>query len=259
MTSARPPRADDRQAAARDDERSPAWTSAYVRARSLEGRLYPDAIVAELPRVPATDPLLDEWQMREDSAARLSAYLGRLARPLVILDVGCGNGWLANRLAAIGRSRVIGLDANEVELGQARRVFGRRPNLTFILGDATIVPPPGDRPDVIILASVIQYVEDLPSLLLRLAGWLRPGGEIHILDSPVYRPGEVVAARERSRRYYAALGVPEMAEVYHAHDWTALEGFRVDILYRPDSARAVLERRALGRRRSPFPWLRIRS
>ena len=119
------------------------------------------------------------------------------------------------------------------------------------------VPPPLQAPNVVVLASVVQYVPDLWVAVARLLGWLAPGGELHVLDSPLYRPEEIAAARERTRRYYAQLGVPQMAEAYHHHAWSALDGFDVDVAYRPDSVRRRLERR-LGRVRSPFPWIRIR-
>ncbi len=238
------------------------WTETYLRARRLEGRLYPDDVVARLPLAPAADPLRREWLQRADSAARLVAYLSRLPRPLVALEVGCGNGWLANLVAAVPGSDVTGLDVNVVELDQARRVFGDRPNLRFVLADVLAAPMPTPRPTVIVLASVIQYAPDLGALIRRLADWLAPGGEIHVLDSPIYAPDDVPAARERTRRYYAELGVPEMAPVYQHHDWRAFDGFKVDVLSRPGTPRARIERRLLGRLlgrpRSPFPWLRIR-
>jgi len=53
------------------------WAPAYLRARSAEGRLYPDDVVARLPLVPPSDPLAREWRMRADSATRLVGYLRR--------------------------------------------------------------------------------------------------------------------------------------------------------------------------------------
>lgn len=234
------------------------WVATYLRVREREGRLYPDAAVRQLPVVAHSDPLHGEWRQRADSAARLTAYLARRPRPLSVLEVGCGNGWLAHRLAQVPDSQVIGLDANETELGQARRVFAERANVRFVLGDVRCVVPPAERWDVIVLASVIQYVPDLPGLLRRLAGWLRPGGELHLLDSPLYGPDELAGARARTQDHYAALGVPEMAAFYRHHTWRELDGFPAEVLYRPSSVPTRLQRRLLGRPRSPFPWIRIR-
>ena len=235
------------------------WTAAYLRAREREGRLYSDPAVAVLPNVPASDPLRSEWLQRSDSTGRLVAALGRLPRPIEVLEIGCGNGWLSNRLAQIPGASVVGLEANAGELDQARRVFAGRSNLRFVHADVRTAARPQPAPDVIVLASVIQYVDDLPTLIRQLLGWLAPGGEIDLLDSPLYRTADVPAARERSRRYYASIGVPEMAASYHHHDWHELDGFAADQRYRPDSVRANVERRVLGRPRSAFPWLVIRN
>lgn len=235
------------------------WSATYVRARELEGRLYPDTVVARLPDVPPSDPLASEWRLRADSAARFLAHLDRQPRPFAVLEVGCGNGWLANQIAGVEGSRVVGVDVNELELAQARRVFGGRPNLHFIHADITIAAPPMDDPTVIVLASVAQYLAELAPVIRRLRSWLPPDGELHVLDTPFYASGELEGARERSRRHYMELGVPEMVGVYHHHDRAVLEEFEPELLYAPDSIRARMERRLLGRPRSPFPWFRIRG
>lgn len=241
---------------------------AYLRARGLERRLYPDDVAAALPLVPPSHPLRDEWRKRADSAERLVAYLGRDRRdPREILDVGCGNGWLARRLAGIPGARVVGLDPNPVELAQAERLFVAT-NLRFVGGDVLAWTPVGAPVDVIVLASVIQYLPDLAVLLRRLLPWLAPAGEVHVLDSPLYADAELEAARERSRRHYASLGVPEMAAAYHHHPWGALDGFDRDVLYWPGRSPAArlagrlpvrVARCLPGPARSPFPWVRIRA
>ncbi|MHB8458903.1 MAG: class I SAM-dependent methyltransferase [Candidatus Limnocylindrales bacterium] len=237
----------------------PAWAAIYDRVRALEGRRYPDALVARLPAVPTDDPLREEWRQRADSVDRLIRHLERLARPLVVLELGCGNGWLAARIARIDGSQVVGLDVNAAEIAQARRVFGAVPNLSFVEGDAVSAPSPLERPTAIVLASVIQYVEDVPSLLRRLDGWLAPGGEIHLLDSPLYGPGTVDEARRRSDAYYRSLGVPAMAAVYRHHTRAVLAGLRADVLHDPWALRIRLGRRLARRPTSPFPWIRIRG
>jgi protein-L-isoaspartate O-methyltransferase len=242
----------------------PAWVGEYLRVRELEGRLYPDDVVRSLPRTPPGHPLAAEWRQRADSAGRLIAHL-QAQRVTRVVDVGSGNGWLAAAIArAIPSATVVGLEANEVELAQAMRVFPDRPNVRFVAGDATSAATPLERPDGIVLASMIQYVADLSALLRRMLAWLGDGsgGEIHVLDSPLYAPSEVAAARERTRRHYDAMGVPAMADAYHHHAWAALDagnGFDADVLYRPGGWRARVERRVLGRARSPFPWIRVRA
>jgi ubiquinone/menaquinone biosynthesis C-methylase UbiE len=228
----------------------------YLLVRKKEGRLYPDEIAACLPDIPRSHPLWKEWQARADSARRLIRYLSRRSSPLNILDLGCGNGWLTHKLLEIPGAWVCGLDRADYELKQAARLFSE-PHLAFLSAD--ILHPPFARQtfDIIILASVIQYFPDLPALMRLLQALLRPGGEIHVLDSPLYQEDQLPAARLRTRAYYAALGLPQMAEYYHHHPTTALAEFSPRWLYHPSSLRARVAR-LLGKRLSPFPWIVLR-
>jgi 2-polyprenyl-3-methyl-5-hydroxy-6-metoxy-1,4-benzoquinol methylase len=235
------------------------WRSAYLRAREREGRRLPDDVVAELPHVPASHPLAQEWRQRADSCTRFVSYLRDRVGTVRVVDVGCGNGWMANRIAEIDGLRVVGLDAVAEEIHQARRVFGSRARLEFVHAEVVDGNLPVEPPDVVLLASVIQYVPDPARLLRAMLASLRPGGEVHVFDSPIYRPTDVASARERTRAHYRGVGVPEMTQVYRHHSWDAFSALRFDLLYRPDSRRGRLERRLTRRPRSPFPWLRFRA
>ncbi len=227
----------------------------YLRVRRKEGRLYSDGMVANLPSVQASDPLSKEWRARTGSLNRLKQYLRGLHRPLKILEVGCGNGWLSRRLSEMGGVRVCGLDRNHVELSQGARLFGRN-NLTFLNADIFRAPFHAGAFDVIVLASSIQYFPDLNALIQGLRNLLDGVGQIHILDTPLYDRAEVEAARERTLRYYSDLGFPEMARHYHHHTYEELEKYSPRWLYRPQSFEARIDR-VLGRPSSPFAWLCI--
>ncbi|HXF84378.1 MAG TPA: methyltransferase domain-containing protein [Anaerolineales bacterium] len=229
----------------------------YLRVREKEGRLYSDDIVVHLPSIPDGHPLANEWRARSLSASRLTRYLARRPQPLTILDLGCGNGWLSHHLSQIG-AQVIGMDVNHFELAQAARVFSSRSNLLFLEGDIFSAPFPPAVFDIIVLASVIQYFPDLNRLLHALLPFLKPDGEIHILDSPLYPSQEErEAAVQRTRRYYSELGFPEMSEQYFHHCLSELNGFSVSRLYHPRSFLARLKR-VLRVTDSPFPWLVVR-
>jgi len=235
------------------------WRTAYLRAREREGRRLPDAVVASLPDIPAAHPLSHEWRQRADSCARLVTHLRALPAPMTVVDVGCGNGWLANRIAGIDATRVVGVDAIPEEVDQARRVFGAHPKLGFVQAEVVDGHLPADRPDVVVLASVIQYLPDPARVVGSMLASLPSGAEVHVLDSPLYRPAELAAARERTREHYGEVGAPEMARAYHHHCWDTFAPLRFDVLYRPDTPRRQIERRVLRRPRAPFPWLRFRA
>jgi SAM-dependent methyltransferase len=229
----------------------------YLRVREKEGRLYSDEVVSGLPGLPHAHPLRAEWRARAASAARLCAYLAQLTRPLTILELGCGNGWLTNRLAQLQDCRAVGVDLNHHELSQAARLFAQNRRLMFLAADI-FQAPFGERSfDAIIIASAIQYFPDLPALIRRLMPLLSGRGEIHVLDSPLYVPSEVADARARTQAYYAALGCPEMAEHYHHHTLDALAEFHPTLLYDPGSPLARLWR-LFHFVDSPFPWIRLR-
>ncbi len=233
-----------------------AVTDLYLRVRQAEGRLYPDEIVSRLPDFPNQHPLRQEWLARADSAQRLCRYLAARGRRQRVLDLGCGNGWLSHLISTLPDTKVWGLDRPGPEVAQAARLF-KDGSLAFLVADIDRSPFSEETFDVIVLASVIQYFDALPALIQRFFPLLEPGGEIHILDSPLYAPDDLLAARQRSADYYAGLGYPEMAAAYFHHPASALDQFRPDYLYRPDVGLARFSRR-LGRIVSPFPWVRLR-
>lgn len=228
----------------------------YYRVRQKEGRIYPDEIVSRLPDFPVDHSLRQEWLARRHSAHRLVDYLRALDRPLRVLDVGCGNGWLSHLLTGIHGAQVWAFDRIGPELRQAARLFSAQSAQYLV----TEISAPAFSPstfDVIVLASVIQYFPDLPLLITELRGLLRSGGEIHLLDSPLYAAADVEAARRRTLGYYTELGFPEMAALYHHHTTASLDPFSPDYLYRPGGIRNRLSRQA-GSSPSPFPWVRLR-
>jgi SAM-dependent methyltransferase len=236
----------------------------YLQAREKEGRLYSDDLIAQLPSVPTSHPLYTEWRARTESAGRLRNYLQSMRKPRTILELGCGNGWLTNYLAQDPHTFVWGIDRNQVELVQAARVFGDNRQLGFAHADIFNPPFINDRIvkgqfDTVVLASVIQYFPDLPTLIFQLLTLLKPAGEIHVIDSPLYAHNEVEAAKRRSQAYYEKLGVPEMAGFYYHHTWEELLTlFDSEIVYNPNAPLEWLMRKA-GLRRSVFPWIRIRA
>jgi SAM-dependent methyltransferase len=242
------------------------FVDAYLRVRDREARLLPDESVLMLPRLPSNDPRAREWRGRGDTASRFDRYLRSIREPVSAFDLGCGNGWFTARMAAHAHVTATGYDINDIELDQARRVFAGRPRLEFRLGDLrdgvvdlgrAVLAPSIDRRQIVVLASALQYVADVPGLVSALLDRAQPGMEIHVLDTPIYDTGDVEAARERTRRHYEAVGVPEMVAHYHHHDWRAFDGFRAEVLHDPMSIRHRVEVRVLRRRLAPFPWVRI--
>ncbi|HEX5171716.1 MAG TPA: class I SAM-dependent methyltransferase, partial [Cyclobacteriaceae bacterium] len=127
--------------------------------------------------------------------------------------------------------------------------------ITFAHAD--ILSQDFDQPiaDVIILASVIQYFPKLENLFNKIKGLLKPFGEIHILDSPVYSERTVRSAKERSMNYFSRANQERMNSYYHHHTWDSLSGSDYDVLYDPESGWEKLKQVFI--KDSPFPWLKL--
>jgi len=228
------------------------FEKAYINTRGLENRLYTDEELMKLPDISETHTHYKEWRLRKSSGARVLRHLSAKKRSLEILEIGCGNGWFSHLLAEIPGTEVTGLDINFTELQQAARVFSDDPNLNFIHGDirSGIL---GDRQfDIIIFAATIQYFPSLKKILHLTLAYLKPGGEIHVTDSHLYKPEEIPAEKNRTLAYYTSLGYPEMADFYYHHSITDLRSFHHDWLHRPHSMMS----RFLGIK-NPWPWVRV--
>jgi ubiquinone/menaquinone biosynthesis C-methylase UbiE len=145
--------------------------------------LYTDREVAQLPYLMGSHPRYREWTNRITSTDRLVRYLSAHKRSAGILEIGCGNGWLSRRLADVPGCRVIGLDPNLGELRQAARVFRKQRNLKFIYGEFYSDVLRELSFDIIVVAATSQYFPSVPDLIKDALGYLRPHGELHLLDS----------------------------------------------------------------------------
>lgn len=191
----------------------------YLEVRRREGRVPSDEQLRQLPDVTHPPALAREWRWRKRTFQRLDDYLNRRfpKSPIRILDLGCGNGWMSNLLAANPLRSVTAVDLNETELEQGSRVF-RRDNLQFVYADILKDGVPEQPFEVIVLAASVQYFPGLGELIARLKKLLTANGEIHLLDSNFYRDAAAAeAARQRTEAYYEQVGVPEMARFYHHH------------------------------------------
>jgi SAM-dependent methyltransferase len=226
----------------------------YITIRCMENRLYSDDEVAHLPDISPEHPYYKEWLVRKRSSQRLVRYLTEQKKRLHILEAGCGNGWLAHCLSEIPGTEVLGLDINFTELQQAARVFSQNEHLRFIYGDMSSGVLHNRLFDAIVFAASIQYFRSLSGILSTCLKMLKPDGEIHIIDSPLYRSREIGKAVERTFRYYDSLGYPEMSDHYFHHDVNIFWKFNYKFLQNPNSVFNTF----LGRK-DCFHWIRVKK
>ena len=225
----------------------------YIQLREKEGRIYSDEEVMRLPDISVAHQHYKEWQLRKQSLQRLIEHLKNKKSPLEILEIGCGNGWLSHRLAAIDGAAVTGSDINLAEIQQASRVFENISNLDFIYGDLESNLKE-KKFDTIIFAASIQYFASPEKIIQKALRLLKPKGEIHIIDSHFYSMEELSGAIERSKQYFETVGFPEMNRHYFHHTLDSLAGFNYRMFYNPNS----LFTRFL-KNRNPFYWIQIQA
>lgn len=231
-----------------------AFEKMYVSIRDQEKRVYTDAEVAGLPGINKNHFHYKEWMVRKRSVKRLLSYLEKKQQPLSILEVGCGNGWLAAQMASLPLSHTIGIDLNKLEIDQAKRVFNKKNNLTFLQTDLDENNLKDKKFDVIIFAASIAYFNSLENVILKSLSFLNKTGEVHILDSCLYESNEIDAAKKRAYDYCKSLGHVEMMECYFHHLKDSLKHFNHKILFDPKGFK-----NKILRNRDPFPWICIKD
>jgi methionine biosynthesis protein MetW len=107
------------------------------------------------------------------SHARVAGLVGA---DKVVLDVGCGGGYLAERLTSRG-CHVTGIDNDEVLLQRARTVCSEVIRHDLEAVDTLDVEK---RFDVVVMADVLEHLRVPEKLLAKAASWLRPGGFVVI-------------------------------------------------------------------------------
>jgi SAM-dependent methyltransferase len=104
--------------------------------------------------------------------------LAALLRPgMSVLDVGCGTGAITTGIArAVAPGEVVGIDRDGALLPAPEP-----PNLRFEAQDALAMEFE-DRFDVVTAARAVQWMADPASAIERMAGAVKPGGLIVVLD-----------------------------------------------------------------------------
>ncbi len=184
-------------------------------------------------------------------------YILQNKKNIDILDLGSGNGWLSNFISSWSGNDVYAVDLNMKELEQGAKVFCHNDKLFFIYGDIVedIFFP--NSFDIIIISSAIQYFDNLNILLNRLFYFLKPGGEIHIIDSPVYNEPEIEAARKRTENYYREIETPEMKKFYFHHSWNELNGIKYKVMNQTSLKFHKFKKYFTVNKIKPFPWIKI--
>ena len=153
----------------------------------------------------------------------------RMLPPLVVADLGAGEGLLSELLARRCR-KVIAVDNSEkiVAFGAAKAKKNNLKNLEFRLGDLQNPPIEPDSVDLVILSQALHHADDPAKALRSAFAILKAGGQIVILDLARHH-------FDRAHELYGDrwLGFPES----DLHRWLEAAGFKkieISIVARED-------------------------
>jgi len=138
---------------------------------------YDDAMSVQQLQIAMTPDMVDQ-------RARVRAALALQAGEHV-LEVGCGNGLLADELADdVGLDgHVTGTDISEAMIASARAHCGPRPGIHFATANAERLPFDDASFDVAVTVQCLCFVPDVPKAISELFRVLRPGGRLVILET----------------------------------------------------------------------------
>ena len=152
------------------------------------------------------DPARDAWQKPHEVVQALT-----LKPDAVVADIGAGTGYFAVRLAHMtpkGRVYAVDIEPDMVKyLGERAQKSGLK-NLTPVLGTPSDPRLP-EKVDLVLMVDVYHHIDQRDAYFRKLAGTLKPGGRIAIIDftreSPVGPPpasrlaaSEVMAEMKRA-------------------------------------------------------------
>lgn len=107
-----------------------------------------------------------------------------LSAGLRLLDLGCGNGMIAEYIADCTGACVIGLDYIPLAVQLANeRTVSKRDRLSFVVGDIQALQLPPATYDAIVSIDSIYFSDDYSHTIAQLAAALRPGGRMSFLYS----------------------------------------------------------------------------
>lgn len=98
-----------------------------------------------------------------------------------MLDIGCGDGLLLQRLAPFAQ-HAVGIEPDQRTVERARTRLASVPNVSLIADDflAMPVPPDKERYDTVICVATLHHM-DLRSALLKMSEVLAPGGRLLVI------------------------------------------------------------------------------
>ena len=132
---------------------------------------------AEMPK--GTSVVLDSRTLQNSYASLIPV----LKKGMRVLDVGCGTGAITSGIAEmVGKNgSVVGIDNSDHLIAKGNEHYQHITNLELIAIDLFKYDPK-EKFDLVVSARTLQWLSNPEKALLKLKEFLKPGGQISILD-----------------------------------------------------------------------------
>ncbi|MBI5688785.1 MAG: class I SAM-dependent methyltransferase [Verrucomicrobia bacterium] len=150
----------------------------------------------------------------------------KLPARAVVADIGAGAGAftlpLAKAVAAGGRVYAVDIDQGLVDHIVKKAGEAKLANVQGVLGKFTDPALPARDVDLAFIYDVLHHIESRAEYLQHLAGYLKPGGRIAVIDfypeiGPHRNEPALQTTKEQTRQWMAAAGLRIAAE-YRLYD-----------------------------------------
>lgn len=161
-----------------------------IRRAEARGSDDPD-YYRNLPFADTTGTFSEDWRIRATSFRAVLEHVVQpleehLERPLKILDIGAGNGWLGHRLAQRGHD-VAAVDLMTNTFDGLGAYVHYEASFTPVQAEFDRLPFANGSADLVIFNGALHYSTSYQVTLSEALRVLQPDGRLAILDSPVYR------------------------------------------------------------------------
>jgi ubiquinone/menaquinone biosynthesis C-methylase UbiE len=154
---------------------------------------------AKMPE--GTSAVLDNRTLQKD----YSTLIPILKKDLRVLDIGCGTGAISKGIAEIvGKNGyVIGIDSSEHLIAKGKKDWKSVANLELIAVDLFEYEPE-EKFDLVVSARVLQWLSNPEEALIKCKEFLKPGGQMSVLDYNHTKLKWMPEPPESMKRFYKA-------------------------------------------------------
>ena len=128
-----------------------------------------------------------ELQALETAEERLPLYLEvGLKEAKLVLDVGCGSGFVTRDIARLTKGKVIGIDGSFNLTEVAKKILKGYPNTKLCIGDAQQLPFKDNTFDIVTCNLLLMWTDNPKKVVSEMARVTKPKGRVLASLEPDY-------------------------------------------------------------------------